>query len=46
MALSGLSASELESAAMAAGLAAVAREEIPATEDHVGSTAVVLERRP
>jgi SAM-dependent methyltransferase len=46
VALSALSASELESGAMAAGLAAVAREEIPATEDHVGSTAVVLERRP
>jgi SAM-dependent methyltransferase len=43
VALSALSASELESAAATAGLAVAAREEIPATEDHVGSVVVVLE---
>jgi SAM-dependent methyltransferase len=44
VALGALSAAELESAATAAGLVPAGREQIPATDDHVGATVVVLER--
>jgi len=44
VALSALSSAELESAAIEARLVPAVREEIPATDDHVGSTVVVLER--
>lgn len=39
-----LSAGTLESEARACGLAPIGRRDIPATEDHLGSTVVILER--
>lgn len=42
--LSALSAAELESAANEAGLVPALRVEIPATDDYVGSTAVIVEK--
>ncbi len=44
MALSALPASLLEREAEEAGLRPTARHEIAATEEHVGSTVLVLER--
>jgi len=44
--LQALSAEELESEAIEAGLLPAGRREIPATEAHVGSTVVLLEKAP